>query len=84
MGKVASDSKRKPKDQRAWFCCHRNYLGSELVENASKNEQDLVDGGTEDSDNGNSEAPPGKGHPDVPDEENSKDPDKGGLNRNIP
>ena len=87
MEKVKTDSKRKPKDQRAWFCCQTNGLDSELGENPatdqSKNERDLVDGETEDSENGNSEAS-GEEHPDVLEEGNSKDPEEGGLNKNLP
>ena len=77
MEKVKTDSKRKPKDQRAWFCCQTPATVQ------TEKEQDLVDGGTEDSENGNSESLVEE-QPDVLEEGNSKDPEEGGLNKNLP
>lgn len=74
MEKVKTDSKRKSKDQRAWFCCQNPATVQ------SQKEQDLVDGVTEGSENGNSESSV-EGQPDVLEEENSKDPEEGGVNK---
>lgn len=86
MEKVKTDSKGNPKDIQALFRFHTTTQKNELVSQLEKyqaavqykNQQDIVDGGVEDSENENSEAP-GKGHPDVLEEGNSKDQEEGAV-----
>ena len=86
MEKVKTDSKGNPKDIQALFRVHTTTQKNELVSQLEKyqaavqykNQQDIVDGGVENAENENSEDP-GKGHPDVLEEGNSKDQQEGAV-----